>query len=928
MNRTCLLIFLLHFFSFSQSIENKIQYQITHYDTKSLGFGAQSWDIEQDENGLIYIANENKVLIYDGSEWNSVETNNAMANRSLFVKNKDSIYFGADGHFGLLKNRQEAYNDFEISLLNNSNKQLSDKTEEYWRIHRLDNEIIFQTFSNLYINQGNIITKIPAPCCFKWSYMVGEELFVNDYENGVFKLSESNLSNVFDDDQLNGNIIGVSSFDNEMLLITDTKGLYLVKNGKATSLQFSRSSEISSAQIFSFLKLNDGRIALGTVTNGLYIVDLDSGYVENINKLKGLQNNTVLSIFQDDEHNLWLALDYGVDYIKLNSSLKYYYDYYGLLGTTYAAVKNRGFYYLGTNQGLYTLDEKPTDIEEDFKLLLNGQVWNLTSINDEIWVGHDKGAYIVQDKDLKKIGASKGAWDFRKYEFSEEEFVLSPNYNGVALYQKENNDWQEYQLKGFNKSVRYLEVDSQNNIWLALRSEGVFKFKLDIDKKTLIQQSFFPLSDFEGVVLSLSKTKNDIIITSGFHMYTYNAENNSFAKEALGMNKGYAPRIIEKETETWYVDNESVIIDTGDEIVNLEELQNQLVPDVLNVFELDGDKEIIPIYSGFSAYVRNREVSVKNARNDVVIRDFVSVNSNISYTRKSRIPFKDNDLKVKYALPLYGKKVLYQSKINNDGWSDWTASQERTLYNLIEGDYKLQVRAKYDDIIKESSFSFKISPPIYRTPLAYIIYVLLFLSLVLVGIFISRYKMKKQKNKLLKLKEEKLQKQREEYKAQKIEQERKIIELKNSKLEDEIKAKSRELTQVAYVNLNKNKILKKIRDKIVKIQESSNVRSHESNYMDLRRLVEYYITDKESRIFKINFDKSHQEFYERLSKEYPGLTSKDLRLCAYLKMNLSSKEIAPLLGISPQSVDVNRHKLRKKLQLDPEDNLTNFLMVF
>ena len=928
MNRTCLLIFFVHFFSFSQSIENKIQYQITHYDTKSLGFGAQSWDIEQDENGLIYIANENKILIYDGSEWNSVETNNAMANRSLFVKNKDSIYFGADGRFGLLINRQEAYNDFEISLLNNTNKQLSDKTEEYWRIHQLDNEMIFQTFSSLYINQGNIITKIPAPCCFKWSYMVDEELFVNDYENGVFKLSESNLSNVFDDDQLNGNIIGVSRFNNEMLLITDTKGLYLVNNGKATLLQFSRSDEISRAQIFSFLKLNDGRIALGTVTNGLYIVDLDSGYVENINKLKGLQNNTVLSIFQDDEHNLWLALDYGVDYIKLNSSLKYHYDYYGLLGTTYAAVKNERFYYLGTNQGLYVLDDKPINIEEDFKLLLNGQVWNLTSINEEIWVGHDKGAYLIQDENLTKIGSSKGAWDFRKYKNRGKEFVLSPNYNGVALYQKENGVWKEYQLKGFNKSVRYLEVDSQNNIWLALRSEGVFKFKIGIEKKTLIQQSFFPLGDFEGVVLSLSKTKNGIVITSGFHSYTYNPDNNSFAKEALGMNKGYAPRIIEKGTETWYVDNNSVVIDTGDGIVNLEELQNQLVPDVLNVFELDGDKEIIPIYSGFSAYVPNREVSVKNARNDVIIRGFVSVNSNISYARKSRIPFEDNDLKVKYALPLYGKKVLYQSKINNGEWSDWTASQERTLYNLIEGDYTLQVRAKYDDVIKESSFLFKISPPIYRTPLAYIMYVLLFFSLVLVGIFISRYKMKKQKNKLLKLKEEKLQKQKEEYKAQKIEQERKIIELKNSKLEDEIKAKSRELTQVAYVNLNKNKILKKIRDKIIKIQESSNVRSHESNYMDLRRLVEYYITDKESRIFKINFDKSHQEFYERLSKEYPGLTSKDLRLCAYLKMNLSSKEIAPLLGISPQSVDVNRHKLRKKLQLDSEDNLTNFLMVF
>ena len=89
---------------------------------------------------------------------------------------------------------------------------------------------------------------------------------------------------------------------------------------------------------------------------------------------------------------------------------------------------------------------------------------------------------------------------------------------------------------------------------------------------------------------------------------------------------------------------------------------------------------------------------------------------------------------------------------------------------------------------------------------------------------------------------------------------------------------------------------------------------------------DYYITDKESKLFEINFDKSHQEFYEKLSKNYPNLTSKDLRLCAYLKMNLSSKEIAPLLGISSQSVDVSRHRLRKKLNLGSKDNLTNILI--
>ncbi len=926
MNRICFLFFLFQFFSFSQSIENKILPEIIHYDTKDMGFGAQSWDIEQDENGVVYVANENKVLIFDGSKWNSVATNNAMVNRSLFVKNKDSIYFGADGHFGLLIDDDTGA--YKVSLLNNVNRSVSDSAEEYWRIHEIDNEVVFQTFSNLYINQGNIITKIPAPCCFRWSYKVNGDLYVNDYEYGIFKLSGTSLLPIYNSNELNANIIGVTQVGKDLILISDIKGLFILNNDKVVPLDFSLSEEVKKAQVFSFLKLEDGRIALGTVSNGLYILDLGNGKTENINKLKGLQNNTVLSIFQDDEHNLWLALDYGVDYLKLNSSLKYFYDYYGKLGTTYAAIKDESFYYVGTNQGLYLLDSKSEVQEADPEQLLKGQVWNIVSINDDVLVGHDTGAYALSGKEISKMGFSKGAWDFRSFKYKNKNLILSPHYNGVSLYEKIDDNWKEYQLSGFNKSVRYLEIDQDNYIWLALRSEGVFKFSLDDSNNALVKEAFFPLSDFEGVVLSLSKVKNQIVITSGFNSYTYKPENNLFIKKELGNRKGYAPRIIEKGNEIWYVDNKGIVIENEKGLKSLEELQDQLVPDVLNSFTLDDELELIPIYSGFSVYVRDNLLPVDSAREEVLIRDFVSVNSNMSYLEKSEIPFQDNDLKIRYALPIYGKKVRYQSKINDQEWSDWTTSTEYTLYNLNEGEYTFHIRAKYDETIKESSFFFTVEPPIYRTSWAYVLYLLLIGAIVFVAFSINRYKMKKQKIKLLKQKEEKLNKQEEEYKAQKLEQERKIIELKNSKLEDEIKAKSRELTQIAYVNLNKNKILKKIRDKIVKIQESPNTRSKDSNYTDLKRLVEYYITDKESKLFKINFDKSHQEFYERLSKQHPGLTSKDLRLCAYLKMNLSSKEIAPLLGISPQSVDVNRHKLRKKLNLSSDDNLTQFLVSF
>ncbi|GAA4273070.1 transcriptional regulator [Aquimarina gracilis] len=889
-----------------------------------MGFNAQSWDIDQDNNGLIYVANGDQILIFDGTQWKSTGTGFDVINRSLFVKNKDSIYFGADGQCGLLINKK--YSDYEVVSLTTNNKDVVAHLEEYWRTHYIKNEVVFQTFRNLYVNHGNLITKIPAPYRFKWSYVVNDKLFVNDLKYGVFVLDQTNLLPVASDQNLNEHIIGITSIKDKLVVITDTQGLFEVDNEKLIPLDFPNIEKIKKAQIFSFSKLRDGQIALGTVSNGLYVLNPETGETFNINKKSGLQNNTILSIYQDKEDNLWLGLDYGIDYVKLNSPLTYFYDYYGELGTTYAVFKKKNHTYLGTNQGFYVTDN--TSVNTEFELLLNGQVWNIEKVDEDIFVGHDKGAYLVKGKTLIRLGEDLGAWNFKKIKepYQQAPFIVSGNYNGVSLYQNDNGNWNANRLNGFEKSARYLEVDLNNNIWVALRSEGVFRFELNYKTKSLEKKAFYPLKDFAGQTLSMSKVDNKIVITSNFNSYTYNYKKDAFDIVKIGKQKGDAPRIFKRNKEIWYVDDNNVTIEGENGLVEFHELKDQLIPGVLNIFALDKEHEIIPVFNGYSMYYKNQKTTSENSENDLLVRDFTSVNSSKLYFEGSEIPFSDNDLKINYSLPVYANEILYQTKFNDQEWSNWTTKTEQTLFNIKEGSYVFDMRAKYNGKIKEASLSFVINPPIYRTSWAYFLYILLFFGLIMAMVSFNRYKMRKQETMLLEQKAEKLKKQEEKHRSQKLEQERKIIELNNSKLQDEIKAKSRELTQIAYVNLNKNKILKKIRDRIVKIQRSSEQKLPTNKYNELLRLVEYYITDKESKLFEINFDKSHQEFYEKLSKSYPNLTSKDLRLCAYLKMNLSSKEIAPLLGISSQSVDVSRHRLRKKLNLDSKDNLTNILI--
>ena len=89
------------------------------------------------------------------------------------------------------------------------------------------------------------------------------------------------------------------------------------------------------------------------------------------------------------------------------------------------------------------------------------------------------------------------------------------------------------------------------------------------------------------------------------------------------------------------------------------------------------------------------------------------------------------------------------------------------------------------------------------------------------------------------------------------------------------------------------------------------------------------MTSEESwRIFEDNFNEVHEDFLKRLKQQFPDLSPGDLKLAAYLRMNLSSKEISPLLFISVRSIENKRSRLRKKLGLKEEDNLVDFIICF
>ena len=125
----------------------------------------------------------------------------------------------------------------------------------------------------------------------------------------------------------------------------------------------------------------------------------------------------------------------------------------------------------------------------------------------------------------------------------------------------------------------------------------------------------------------------------------------------------------------------------------------------------------------------------------------------------------------------------------------------------------------------------------------------------------------------------------------------------------------------------------KVKESVCKSIEG--IKNGESNEQQLRRLrnltqlIESNIVhDDDWQKFQNNFDVVYSDFLKRIGDKYPALSLSDKKICAYLRMDLSSKAIAPLMGMSVHSVETTRYRLRKKLALGKQDNLTDFLQRF
>ena len=924
--------FLIFFISFS--VNSQLLSPIQSFSPDQYNAANQNWDITQSDENDIFFANNDGLLKYNGSRWTTYLSTNGSIVRSIkAVKNR--VYAALYEDFGYWE-KDISGNHIYVSLVN-ENELTVDNDEEFWNILYYDDWLIFQSFKRLIMYNDvsrEIKTFEPSKNIFN-SFIVEKRIYYT-LSSGLYTIENGNEKLISNDTRLKNtnqypHILNIFKKDNSILIVTDKlEFLELLPNGNLIDLySLSTNPLFSGISVFKTIRLKDGGFAIGTVGRGLMLIDKNGNLIKIIDKSQGIINNTILSLYEDSKNNLWLGLDNGISLINSESAFKIYNDSDGILGTVYASKFYKGILYVGTNQGLFY--KKPLDTK--FKLVPNtsGQVWSLTIINDTLFCGHNNGSFVIERGFASKIENTTGSWTFRKVSESSE-LILEGGYSGINVLTKKDDKWVvRNKIKGFDISSRLLEISKNGKIIVSHGYKGIYKLSLSPDfynLKNVIMDSTVTI----GGNASLAKFGNEIYYNFSGGFYKYDELKDVFNRDIFLSNlsdKELINGIIinDNNNKLWLFSENYMHYVYKDLMSNENKIKSIIFPEKLrktvfeNISRIKNEEYIIGTNNGYilfdlekyflnSPSIQLERVEVSN-RNELPFP--VTINEGL------QLDYRTNNINFYFNSSNFQKfeTVEYQHLLEGymEQWSSFNEDSNITFSNLRFGDYNFKVRSKIGNTISDDikSFEFSIERPWYGSNFMIANYALLLgvLFFIFNNYYVNFYR--KKEEKMIRINQSQLE-------LKEIEKKQALMSIENEKLSQDIDGKNRELAISTMSMIKKNQFLSKIKSDLKEAESSSKISS-------VIKVIDRHLNNQDDwKFFEEAFNNADKDFLKKVKNYHPSLTNNDLRLCAYLRLNLSSKDIAPLLNISLSSVEIKRYRLRKKMNLSRNEGLTDHLL--
>ncbi len=920
--------------------------------------GTQNWDIERDNFGRIFIANNEGLLVYNGINWKLYSVPNKTIIRSIAFGSDGKLYTGAQDDLGYYE--ADKLGRLIYTSLKNQLPPSVNSFADIWNIEVINNEVFFMASQFIFRYANNKLTFFKPKSIWSSLKKHHNKIIAHDKESGLLMFNNGRWEMIIEQNTLptGFQITDIKPFGKDTSLVsTSSHGLFLFTQN--IFYPFKLKTIINERHFTTIDVIDNTSFLVGSYNSGLYKIDKLGNILGNISSTKGLISNTIRCIYSGFDGCTWIGMDNSIALIDWNNSISHINlgSFNNGSGQGVASLNGNLYFALSTGLQYVPLDKFGNlgALSVEPKIILDGLTWNLSVWKNQILVGRDDGFWKILDNKATPITKSSGFWKFQPIVGSMPLKIACGNYFGVRIFSEEQGVLKDNgTIRNFEESSRYLEMDGQS-IWISHPYHGLFKIDLNnnnIKKFTILNG--LP-SDLDNHVF---KIKNKIVFATTNGIYELDNSGTRLIPSPYYQNLfGKRPIRYLKEDKIgniWFVQDKMLGVadfqSSKPVIKFIPELFNHILSGFENIYCHNSDNVIVGSDIGFYN-INYKKYTAKSFPYETYISSIKIFGNGDSiiyggYNKslhnkdlKISIPYKSNSVRIAFASSFlrYNPQIEFSYYLEgyDKKWSNWGLLNEKDYTNLREGNYIFHLKSRYgpSNEFKDFSFSFRVETPWYRSIWAYLLYLLAFGLIIFLLLMLQKKRLlDKEKNRMLEAKHKFEEDQRQinyKYQLSLEKKEKAIIQLKNENLQAEIKHKSEDLASTAMNLLQKKSLLGKLTTDLNKFIVLNKDKLDTSEIRKIiRQLKSDEKLDEEWEIFSNHVKNVQSDFLNTLKKVYPDLNSNELKLCSYLRMNLSSKEIAQLFSISVRGVEISRYRLRKKLKLQTHQDLFEFLMNF
>jgi len=732
---------------------------VQNYSPQALGFSPQSGVMAQDPQGVLYIANADGVLVYDGVRWQKLATPKKTAVHALALDKTGKLFIGATGEIGFFAP------DISGRMVYTSLKdQVEAKHRGFVEITSVTvtpRGVCFTTRDCLFLWHHGHMTTFKAVTAYGPTHVVRGRTYLSERNVGLLELHQGILQLVPGADDFSRHDISFmlpwtpnpATQEDTILIGTEGGGLFLYDGSAVHPYRTEADSLLRKSTLRHGVLLGNGTLALAVPPLGILLLDSEGRLLRHLDKSQGLQDDAVNALFTDGRGGLWLALENGITRLGWPAQLSLFDHGSGLRGTVLSIQRHRGTLYVGTTQGLFRLLPGEGHGPPHFSPLpeVRTEVRDLASVGDLLLIASRAGVHQLRGESLRLVRGASPARCFRQSRIDPSRLYVGLQ-DGLAMLQFAGAaGWKESAaIGGITQDVRSLVETREGRLWLGTESQGLLRIELPAQKGGALRVEHFREAQglpsdhdnqiFESTHGPLFATRNGL--------FAFSDREKSFHPEQrfADLFQGEGRKIIQCRQDL----RGGLWMSTSRPGGNLQEVgMVTLKPEGgfrwdsaafgafrgKDIWSLLPEADGVVWFGGAEGLVRYdpRDAQGAPKRHFALVRQVVKPDGTRLYAgttlppeslvleKDARVKYAENTLRFHYATSSYELEVANEYQIllegNDRDWSPWTRETFKDYSNLSAGSYRFRVRARnvHGDLSEEGMYAFRVLPPWYRT---------------------------------------------------------------------------------------------------------------------------------------------------------------------------------------------------------------------